>query len=244
MADGRDHAGRSPARTPTAVLAASGFKESNCMTRGLNLYMVRHGQTAASRENRFTGTSDPPLTTIGEAMADAFAQRYASLKWDAIYTSPLLRTRQTADALAGRTGVAPVVEDGLKEMGYGEWEGLRQDEVKQRWPEAFEYWADDVASRGTPGGETAFQVAARAMKVVEAIRTRHQAGNVLLVSHKATLRIITCALLGLDVRLFRERIAQPVGALTMFAVTDKTALLTILGDRSHLSEQLQNQEGT
>jgi broad specificity phosphatase PhoE len=210
----------------------------------MNLYMVRHGQTAASRENRFNGSSDPPLTAVGEAMAQAFAQAYASLKWDAIYTSPMLRARQTADALCRRTGVQATVEDGLKEIDYGEWEGLLQDEVKERCPEAFKYWADDVASRGTPGGETAFQVAARAMRVVEAIRSRHQRGNVLLVSHKATLRVITCALLGLDVRLFRERIAQPVSAVTLFAVTSTTALLTRLGDRTHLSEELKNQEGT
>src|SRR5688572_3029365 len=206
--------------------------------------MVRHGQTAASRENRFSGSSDPPLTPIGELMAEAFARAYAPLTWDAIYTSPMLRTRQTAEALSRHTGVAPTVEDGLKEVEYGEWEGLRQDEVKARWPDAFEYWASDVASRGTPGGETAFHVAARAMRVVEEIRSRHERGNVLLVSHKATLRVITCALLGLDVRLFRERLAQPVGAVTMFVVTNKKAQLEIFGDRSHLSENLKNQEGT
>jgi probable phosphoglycerate mutase len=210
----------------------------------MNLYMVRHGQTVASRENRFSGSSDPPLTNVGEAMAEAFAKSYASLTWEAIYTSPMLRARQTADALSRLTGVQANVEDGLKEIDYGEWEGLRQVDVKERWPKAFEYWADDVASRGTPGGETAFHVAARAMRVVEAIRTRHQQGNVLIVSHKATLRVITCALLGLDVRLFRERIAEPVCAVTMFAVTGTTALLTVHGDRSHLSEDLKNQEGT
>jgi broad specificity phosphatase PhoE len=166
------------------------------------------------------------------------------MKWEAIYTSPMLRARQTADPLSRLTGVPTTLADGLKEIGYGEWEGLKQEEVKQRWPEAFEYWADDVASRGTPGGETAFLVAARAMRVVEAIRSRHHQGNVLIVSHKATLRIITCALLGLDVRLFRQRIAQPVCAVTLFAVTETTALLTLLGDRSHLSEELRNQEGT
>jgi alpha-ribazole phosphatase len=210
----------------------------------MNLYMVRHGQTAASRENRFSGSSDPPLTAVGEAMAQAFARAYASLTWEAIYTSPMVRTRQTADALCRLAGVQATVEDGLREVDYGEWEGLRQDEVKERWPQAFEYWAEDVASRGTPGGETAFHVAARAMRVVEGIRSRHARGNVLLVSHKATLRVITCALLGLDVRLFRERIAQPVAAVTMFLVTNRTAHLTILGDRSHLSEELKNQAGT
>src|SRR4051812_46155570 len=116
----------------------------------MNLYMVRHGQTEASRENRFSGSSDPPLTAVGEAMAQQFAEAYAPLGWAAIYSSPMLRARQTAAALARLTGLEVTIEDGLKEIEYGDWEGLRQDEVKARWPDAFEYWANDVASRGTP----------------------------------------------------------------------------------------------
>lgn len=210
----------------------------------MNLYLIRHGQTASSRDNRFTGSDDPPLTAAGEAMAEAFAQAYSSLTWEAIYTSPLLRTRQTAAPLCRLVGMQPTVEDGLKEIEYGEWEGLKQEEAKAKWPAAYAYWAHDVASRGTPGGETAFHVAARAMRVVEAVRSRHASGNVLLVSHKATLRIITCALLGLDVRLFRERLAQPVGAISMFVVTGDAVQLSVFGDRSHLSEELRNEEGT
>lgn len=210
----------------------------------MNLYLVRHGQTEFSRENRFCGTSDPALTDVGQAMADALAGAYASTPWDAIYTSPMIRARQTAAPLERLAGVTATVEDGLAEIAYGEWEGLTVDETKARWPEAYAYWADDVASRGTPGGETAFHVAARAMRAVEAIRTRHATGNVLLVSHKATLRIITCALLGLDVRLFRERIAQPVAAVSMFVLENGGARLTLLGDRTHLSEALRNQAGT
>lgn len=233
---------------PPALAAGSRFRWSPppaCEDGGVNLYLVRHGQTEFSRENRFCGTTDPPLTDVGQAMAEAFATAYAEMAWDAIYTSPMIRARQTAAPLERLSGVMATVEDGLTEIAYGEWEGLTVDQVKARSPQAYEYWADDVASRGAPGGETAFHVAARAMRAVEAIRTRHTSGNVLLVSHKATLRIITCALLGLDVRLFRERIAQPVAAVSMF-VLDKNggALLTLLGDRTHLAEALRDQEGT
>jgi probable phosphoglycerate mutase len=121
---------------------------------------------------------------------------------------------------------------------------MRPEDAQLKFAAAYAHWSEVVASRGTPGGETAFHVAARAMRAVEAIRTRHPAGNVLLVSHKATLRIITCALLGLDVRLFRERIAQPVAAVSMFALEKGASRLMLLGDRTHLSEALRNQEGT
>ena len=117
------------------------------------------------------------LTPVGEAMAQSFARAYASLPWEAIYTSPVLRTRQTAAPLCALTGMEATVEEGLKEISYAEWEGLEQADVKARWPEALEYWAADVASRGTPGGETAFHVAARAMAVVERIRPATRAAT-------------------------------------------------------------------
>src|SRR5688500_9449911 len=116
-------------------------------------------------------------------MAESFASAYAATTWDAIYTSPMIRARQTAAPLERLTGVTATVEDGLTEIAYGEWEGLTVDEVKARWPEAYDYWADDVASRAAPCGEPALHVAPRAMRAVEAIRTRHTTGNVLLVSH-------------------------------------------------------------
>jgi probable phosphoglycerate mutase len=208
------------------------------------LYLVRHGQTPASRENRFCGHIDPPLTPAGTAMAEQLGAAYADVPWKAIYTSPMLRARQTAEPLVKRVGIAPIEEAGLKEIDYGEWDGMVQDEVKSRWPEAFAYWAADVASRGAPGGETAFHVAARSMAVIERIRTTHTDGNVLVVSHKATLRVIVCALLGLDVRLFRDRIGQQVAAVSMFEIKKTGPLLVKLGDVSHLSKELQNEEGT
>lgn len=210
----------------------------------MHLYMVRHGQTPASRENLFSGSIDPPLTEMGHAMAELFARAYAKVPWTAFYCSPMLRTRQTIAPLCKLTGIEPTLEDGLREIHYGEWEGMNQDEVRERWPDAFAYWAADPASRGTPGGETAFHVAARAMAVVERIRTKHTDGNILLVSHKATLRVIACALLGVDVRRFRDRVAQPVAAVTVFEMRQTGPLLKVACDRAHLTEELRNAEGS
>ena len=206
--------------------------------------MIRHGQTDFSRENRFCGAIDPPLNDVGVRMAESFGAAYADRTWNAIYVSPLQRARRTAAALATRINLEPIVDDGLREISYGEWEGLRHEEAKQRYPEAYAYWASDTASRSVPGGETAFQVAARAALVLERVKREHADGRVLLVSHKATIRIMVCALLGLDVRLFRDRIAQGVAAVTRFEISKKGALLTRLGDDEHLPADLRNIEGT
>lgn len=218
----------------------------------LELFLIRHGQTDFSRENRFCGAIDPPLNDVGERMAEAFGARYADRRWDAIYTSPSVRARRTAEALAARVAVAPTVEDGLREISYGAWESLRHEDARRDHPEAYAYWAADTASRATPGGETAFQVAARAALVLENIRARHLRDDdpsaaprrVLVVSHKATLRILVCALLGMDVRLFRDRIGQPVAAVSKFELTKKGAMLVSLGNTDHLPADLLGIEGT
>ncbi len=210
----------------------------------VELYLIRHGQTDFSRENRFCGSIDPPLNEVGVRMAEAFGAAYADRKWAAIYASPLQRARRTAAALATRVGIEPVLDDGLREISYGEWETLRHEDAQARWPEAYAYWSADTASRSTPGGETAFQVAARAALVIERIKREHADGRVLIVSHKATIRILICALLGLDVRLFRDRIGQPVAAVARFEFTKRGAMLALLGDVSHLPPELREIEGT
>jgi broad specificity phosphatase PhoE len=215
----------------------------------LELYLVRHGQTDLSRENRFCGAIDPPLNDVGLRMAEAFGVAYAKKgPWDAIYSSPSQRARDTAAALASRVELTPSIDAGLREISYGEWESLRHEDAKTRWPDVYAYWAADTASRATPGGETAFQVAARAALSLERIKREHAGAarprRVLVVSHKATIRILACAMLGLDVRLFRDRIAQKVAAVSRFDLKPAGALLTFLGDTSHLPADLQDIEGT
>jgi probable phosphoglycerate mutase len=209
----------------------------------LSLYLVRHGQTDFSRQNRFCGSIDPPLNAIGLAMADALAARYGDAGLSAIYASPLLRTRQTAAPIAARAGLAVQIEEGLREIAYGDWEGRPEEEIEREAPERFHAWAAHPAQVAPPGGETGYEIAARALAAVESIRRRHD-GKVLVVSHKATLRVLLCALFGVDVDLFRVRVAQKVAAISIVDFKSTGPLLQVLGDTSHLPAELLGLEGT
>jgi len=210
----------------------------------LSLYLVRHGQTDYSRGNTFCGAIDPPLNATGQAMAEALAARYGDAEWAGIYASPLLRARQTAAPVAARAGVTVEHDDGLREIAYGGWEGRAEEEVERSEPEAFHAWSQNPGLVSPPGGETAYQIAARALPAIARIRDRHPSGKVLVVSHKATCRILVCALVGIDLNLFRARVSQPVASVTIIDIKKNGPMLRVLGDTSHLPAELAAAEGT
>jgi probable phosphoglycerate mutase len=120
---------------------------------------------------------------------------------------------------------------------------MLEAEVASRFPDQFSAWSRDPASNAPPGGETANHIAGRALPVVASIRARHS-GDVLVVSHKATIRILVCALLGIDLALFRARVAQRVGAVTTFEFPDSGPRLLRLSDVSHLPHELREEVGS
>jgi probable phosphoglycerate mutase len=200
----------------------------------LRIYLVRHGQTDSSRDARFAGARDVPLNAVGLQMAEALAEHYAAQPWSGLYASPQLRARQTVGPLARRLGMDVHLDDRLREMEYGEWDGRLSADIAAEDPERWKRWEADPDRNAPPGGETAPQIAARAMAAVDAIRKAHETGDVMVVSHKATIRVLVCALLGLDVGLFRKRIAQRVASVTVFSFLPTGPCLEVLGDLSHL----------
>jgi probable phosphoglycerate mutase len=210
----------------------------------LTLYLVRHGQTAASSSNRFCGRLDEPLTPAGHAMAEALGAAYGNAGFAEIVSSSLLRARDTAAPAARRAGLPVNVDDGFIEIAYGEWDGRAEDEVEKNDPARFAAWAAHPGSVPPPGGETGAEIAVRALAALERVRARHQDGKVLVVSHKATIRVLLCALLGMDVDHFRRRIGQKVCAVNVLSFPSTGPLLSVLGDVSHLGPELRNLEGT
>lgn len=211
----------------------------------LTLYLLRHGQTALSRANMFCGRRlDPPLTAAGERMAAAFADCFAAAKWDAIYSSPLQRALATAAPLARTTGLVVHQREGLAEIDYGRWDGKSVLEVDREYHDEYERWVADPAWNPPTGGETAVALAQRVTHVFESIRDAHADGNVLVVSHKATIRVALCALLGVDVGRFRYRFGCPVGSVSIIEFGGHGPLADTVADRSHLSSELRALEGT
>lgn len=211
----------------------------------LTLYLLRHGQTSFSRANAFCGAAlNPGLTEDGHAMAALFAKTYGHLPWEAIFTSPLKRTLETAQPICAATGRSPQVRDGLKEIGYGQWEGKTTGEVATEFHDDYLGWTADPAWYPPTGGEAAVSIAHRSLQVIEEIQKTYDSGNVLLVSHKATIRIILCSLLGIDVGRFRFRLACPVASVSVVEFGTHGPLLKTMADRSHLDERLKNLPGT
>jgi broad specificity phosphatase PhoE len=223
----------------TAILGESEGK------MGLTLYLLRHGQTALSREDVFCGSGlDPELTSEGVEMAQAFFQAYRDLPLRAVYSSSLRRSIITAEPLCNSLRMDLQVRAELNEIGYGKWEGLTKAKVDQEYHDDYLNWLADPAWHAPTGGELAVAIARRALRVIEEIQQQFADGNVLVVSHKATIRIMLCSLLGIDVGRFRYRFLCPVGSVSVVEFTKNGPMLKALAERSHLSERLRSLRGT
>ena len=211
---------------------------------GLTLYFLRHGETEASQTGGYCGVLDVDLTPSGHQMAADFAAAYKSSPWAAVFCSPLRRTQDTARPLCQAAGLEMQLRDGLKEIAYGQWEAKTPEEVNHQFHDEYVRWLADPGWNAPDGGERGVDIARRSSTVLDEIERTQPSGNVLVVSHKATIRIMLCSLLGIDVGRYRDRIYMPVASVSVVEMTEAGPLLKLLGDRSHLRESLRLRPGT
>ncbi|MFE9770482.1 bifunctional RNase H/acid phosphatase [Streptomyces sp. NPDC005931] len=199
--------------------------------------LLRHGETPLTPQKRFSGSggSDPSLSGVGREQAERVAAALARRGTvQAIVSSPLARTRETAGIVAARLGLDVTVDDGLRETDFGAWEGLSFGEVRARHPEDLNTWLSDPGAEPTGGGEsfaaTATRVAAARDKLIAAYAGR----TVLLVTHVTPIKTLVRLALGAPPEsLFRmELSAASLSAVAYYS--DGNASVRLFNDTSHL----------
>jgi probable phosphoglycerate mutase len=202
------------------------------------LYLVRHGATQLSAEDRFAGAVNVELSEEGKYQAGRLAERLADDSITTVYCSPLTRTVQTATILATPHTLPLIHDDGLREIHHGHWEGMRRADVESQFPDEYAAWEEDPFTFAPEGGEAGVNVIARALPVIRKIVLEHRGQNVIVVSHKATLRLLISSLLGFDARGYRDRLDQSPACLNVLDFKDPVrARLMLFNDVSHYTDQ-------
>jgi probable phosphoglycerate mutase len=201
------------------------------------LFLVRHGATVLSAEDRFAGATDVALSEEGRHQVQRLAERLADDRIIAVYCSPMKRTLETAVLLARPHGLTPLARDGLREIHHGRWEGMRRAEVEAQFPDEYAAWEMDPFTFAPEGGESGLGVLARALPVIREIMLAHADENVIVVSHKATLRLLISSLLGFDARGYRDRLDQHPACLNVLDFKDPVRTrLMLFNDISHYAD--------
>ena len=202
------------------------------------LFLVRHGATAATAEDRFSGSTDAELSEEGRWQAARLGERLSRQNIAAVYASPQSRAIDTARIVAGYCGLEPIAREGLREIGHGHWEGMKREDVERRFGAEYAAWEADPFTFAPAGGESGVTVLARALPVVREIITNHAGGQVLVVSHKATLRLVLSSLLAFDPRGYRDRLDQSPACLNVVDFRDPVRVrLMLFNDTSHYADR-------
>jgi probable phosphoglycerate mutase len=196
--------------------------------------LVRHGSTVYSADDRFAGSVDIDLSDEGRELARRLRDRLAKTKIDAAFCSDMKRTRETAAIIMAPHNLPAVPVPELREIDHGKWEGMVHNDVEKKFAEEYAVWSGDPYATAPPGGESGLHVLARALPALRKIVSDHPGQTVLVVSHKATNRLLLCAHLGIDPRFYRERLDQNLTCLNIIEFADPSrGKVLLLNDTSH-----------
>jgi broad specificity phosphatase PhoE len=196
------------------------------------LILARHGETAWNVEEVFRGRIDVELNETGQRQAELLAEYLSEQKIEAVYSSPLKRAARTAEAVARRHKLRVEIANGLTDCDFGQWQGLHLKEVRDKYSQLYQQWAESPQLVKLPGGESLDEVRERALAVVNGVTAKHR-GRVVLVSHRVVNKVLICALLGLDNSHFWN-IRQDTCATTVFSYENGQFVLIKHNDTSYL----------
>jgi broad specificity phosphatase PhoE len=207
----------------------------------LNLYITRHGETQWNSESRLQGWKDSELTDNGKRNAVALGERLKQIHFNAIYSSPIERAVKTAKLIRSHRMIPIRLEEGLKEINFGDWEGKVKEEIEQQSKqEFFDFWnAPHLYNHEPHKGESLTDLKCRIEQVLKNIIADNKDGNVLIVTHGVAIRAILSYFMNIPTEKWWEGPFIEGTSLTLAHYDGETFQVRMIGDTSHIKKQRQ-----
>lgn len=197
--------------------------------------LVRHGQTLWNLEMKYQGHCDIALTEKGLKQAELAANSLANEEISAIYASDLDRALKTAESIAQKHKLQVVAIPGLREIHFGQWEGLTYDTINSEWSETMAKLFTHPDEIQIPGGETFREVKERATSALSKLIEKHPNETIVVVSHGGTIRTLLCAALNIHLN-YLWNIKQDNTAINILEYHDKQVVVSLVNDTHHLRD--------
>ena len=200
----------------------------------IKLYLIRHGESVAAYDGRYYGQTDLALSEKGRGQMAFLTERLSQLSPHRIYCSDLTRARESAEMLASRWDLSPIIRREFREVNMGLWEGLSYEEINLRYPKEAVEWAKGASTFRFPQGESLRNLKARVLPAHRKIIAENSDATVLaLVGHGGPNRLILCQALGIPLtRLWR--LGQDFGGLSIIEYHDSSPLVSLLNFREEI----------
>jgi broad specificity phosphatase PhoE len=166
--------------------------------RSTHLFLIRHGETDWNVEGRYQGQADPPLNDRGLRQAHELGDKLASVNLDLLYTSPLLRSEQTAEIISRKLAIPFYKDERLMEINQGKWQTRLRSEIEALYPDLFRRWETEPWEVTPPGGESLEQVGQRVFAAIDELLQKHSGKRIGIVSHRIPIALIKMRFQGLD----------------------------------------------
>lgn len=203
------------------------------------IYLIRHGETEWNKEGRSQGCSnDIPLSEVGIMQADAIGKRLKNENIDLFFSSSLTRAYQTAKAIAVHHDKEVIVHKEFMEISFGEWEGLKIDEIKEKYVDVYKIWRDTPHIAKVPGAESILEIRERSMTKLMEIINSNKDKNILIVSHGITIKVLIASMMGIDLANL-HKIRQDNTALNIFEYKNNNFYTHLINDSCHLDNIIQ-----
>jgi len=197
------------------------------------IYLVRHGESVANTKGIYQGqTYNTPLSLMGKKQAEALAIYFKDVEIDKVLTSPLIRTKETAQKVATLKQLPLIEVDEIIETNHGQWEGLEKKVIFDKWPNIYQLWLTKPAETEFPGGETFRETKKRIASWWNDIIQKDE--NILVVTHDNIIRIIVAKVIGIPLNNIWKFQLHPA-AVTVVEIDGENQIILSLDDKRHLN---------